>query len=47
MPKHRHNWERFSLWWGCPAYDQRVFDAYWHVYYVGYRCPCGEIGYAA
>ncbi len=50
MPRHRHNWERFQLWWPGPydAIAEALFEEYhWRIYYTGYRCRCGEIGYAA
>ena len=46
MPKkHAHDWERVELKIPCEHWfpTQYKHDLVW---YVGYRCACGESGYA-
>ncbi len=41
MARHEHRWERYVLRFN--KWDGMRFG---EIYYIGYRCRCGEIGYA-
>lgn len=41
--KHTHDFRRYELTTWCAHFDGTVHEA---PYFVGYRCACGEEGYA-